>query len=99
VVRPVGGGGRLLGEELVAAAGSSTAMPLGSDYSLMQLQVTTQTDFETVADCEQKKVTVLVIMKGEALIAAPAPEQTIEIGDLLVVMGQAEQVNDFAALL
>jgi trk system potassium uptake protein TrkA len=99
VVLPMEDGGLHLADELVAAAGSSTAMPLGSDYSLMQLQVTTQNDFETVADCEQKNVTVLVIMKGEALIAAPAPEQTIEIGDLLVVMGQAEQVNDFAALL
>lgn len=99
VVLPMEDSGLRLADELVAAEGSTTAMPLGSDYSLMQLQVTTQTDFETVGDCEQKGVSVLVILKGDSLIAAPASEQAIEIGDLLVVMGQAEQVNEFAAML
>lgn len=98
VVLPLEESGLRLADEL-AAPGITSAMPLGTDYSLIQLQVTRETDLQTVADCEAREVSILVILRGESLIVTPAPEQALEIGDILVVMGQAHQVIRFAGLL
>jgi trk system potassium uptake protein TrkA len=98
VVLPLEESGLRLADEL-AAPGITSAMPLGAAYSLSQMQLSSDSDIKTVADCEASEVTILVVMREDALILAPEPAQTLEIGDVLVVMGQARPVVRFAALV
>jgi trk system potassium uptake protein TrkA len=98
VVLPMEESGLRLADELVAP-GITSAMPLGAGYSLSQMQLSSQSILRSVADCEASEVTILVVMRGDALILAPEPAYALEIGDLLVVMGQARPVVRFAALV
>lgn len=98
VVLPLEESGLRLADEL-AAPGITSAMPLGASYSLSQMQLSSDSDIKSVADCEASEITILVVMRGDELILAPEPAQTLEIGDVLVVMGQARPVARFAGLV
>jgi trk system potassium uptake protein TrkA len=98
VVLPMEESGLRLADELVAP-GITSAMPLGADYSLSQMQISSHSSLKSVADCEANEVTILVVMREEVLMLAPAPEYALEIGDVLVVMGQARPVVRFSGLV
>lgn len=44
-------------------------------------------------------VSIVAIVRGESAIPAPGPEDTIEAGDTVVVVGTAEGIDQAAALL
>jgi len=98
VVLPMEESGLRLADELVAP-GITSAMPLGADYSLSQMQISSSSSLKSIADCEANEVTILVVMREEALTLAPEREHELQIGDVLVVMGQARPVARFAALV
>jgi K+/H+ antiporter YhaU regulatory subunit KhtT len=63
------------------------------------MQISSHSGLKSVADCEANEVTILVVMREEVLMLAPAPEYALEIGDVLVVMGRARPVVRFSALV
>jgi trk system potassium uptake protein TrkA len=98
VVLPMEESGLRLADELIAS-GTGSAMAVGAGYSLIQAQVAVDSPVHTVAECEAKGVSVLALLHEEDMVLAPQPEQALQPGDVLVVMGRAEQVAKFASLV
>jgi TrkA domain protein len=56
----------------------------------------------TIADTQARSrtgVSIVAIVRGDRAIPAPAPDQRLEAGDTLVVVGTAEGVNALTKLL
>jgi TrkA domain protein len=52
----------------------------------------------TIAEAEirrQSRITVAAIIRGEESIVAPEPEEVVQVGDQLVVMGRSEDLPGF----
>jgi trk system potassium uptake protein TrkA len=90
VVRPLEETGTRLADELVSP-GLAGSLVLGGGVEMVRLRASAGWEPTTVSAIERTGATVLVVIRGDALIAAPDADQAVTAGDELVIMATAEQ--------
>ena len=100
VVQPEHDAGRRLAEELLAPT-VLERVHLGPEYSVVELHAPHSLLHRTLAQLDLRArlgVTVLVIKRDEQLIVSPPADTVILPGDVLLVLGDNEQLQTFCNL-
>jgi trk system potassium uptake protein len=100
VVQPEYDAGRRLAEELVAPA-VLERLHLGPAYSIVELRTPRSVSGKSLLELDLRRrmgVTVLLIKRGDELIASPSAEAVLMEGDLLVALGSNQALETFSGL-
>jgi trk system potassium uptake protein TrkA len=97
VVIPAKESGIHLADEL-STPGMLNHLALTPDYSLIELKVPAGMVKKKIRDCEKFDVVVTLILRGSDLILSPDAETVMEMGDILVVVGDKTRLTEFSAL-
>ncbi|MEZ4517953.1 MAG: TrkA family potassium uptake protein [Chloroflexota bacterium] len=95
VVQPIQESGDRLAEELVAT-GVMQNMILTPNRQFAEMAIPESMVGKLVASCASQQVMVMAIIRDGAVIANPPGHTVFQEGDLLVVLGDAQQVDTFA---
>lgn len=71
---------------------------LSEDYSIIELEASQKLNNQTLVELDIRakyQCTILAIKRGETVNVAPMPDDLVELGDILVVMGHREDLKRF----
>lgn len=71
---------------------------LSEDYSIIELEASQKLNSQTLVELDIRakyQCTILAIKRGETVNVAPMPDDLVELGDILVVMGHREDLKRF----
>jgi trk system potassium uptake protein len=97
VVIPAKESGIQLADEL-STPGMLNSLHLSPDYSLIEIQTPKGMLGRKVRDCERYEVALLLIVRGNELILSPDGDAQLELGDILVVVGDKKHLTEFSIL-
>lgn len=100
VVQPEQSAGRRLAYELSSPT-VLERMPLGQQHSLVELVAPASLTHQSIAQLDVRSrygVTVVLIHRGDEVIAPPPPDLILQTNDVLFVLGTNEDIAGFCAL-
>ncbi len=90
-----------MGRKLAETLGSEKivdSIDLSADWSITELLATAKVNHKSINELKinpKYKVKVLAIKRGEQLNVSPVPEDLLETGDILTVMGTKKNIQHF----
>lgn len=100
VIQPEYEAGRRLAEEL-SLPSVLDKLPLGADHSVAEILLPPQLAGQSLAQRNIRGrfgITVLLIKRGDELYVSPSAQTVLQEGDIIVVLGENENVNQFIEL-
>lgn len=101
VVQPEADAGRRLGLEL-AAPNLLDQIPFGDRHSIVEIRVPASIVGKTLAEADFRNrynATVLAVKHEQSVTVAPAAEYRLDVSDVIVVLGQTQDVSKLAELI
>ena len=95
VIQPEADAGHQLALEL-AAPNLLDRIPLGDRHTILEFMVTSSMDGKTLVDADFRKlygVTVMAIKRGNDISVSPSGSFLMKAGDILVVLGEVDQIT------
>lgn len=101
VVQPEADAGRRLGVEL-AAPNLLDQIPFGDRHSILEIRVPTSVVGKTLAEADFRNrynATVLAVKHEQAVTVAPVADYKLDASDVIVVIGQTQDVSKLTELV
>jgi trk system potassium uptake protein TrkA len=97
VILPQEDSGNMLADEL-SIPGMLERLPLSQDYSLIEIKTPPRFSGKGIEVCKPYEVVVILILRGDELIINPDQSTRFLPDDILVLVGEKNQLAEFSSL-